>query len=77
LKCTICDRKSNAGSYCKSHAKAYENIVRNYNQWKKALEISWKEYLSEIVNNPLSGEWAKETAQHLMKIGEQIHVKDG
>jgi hypothetical protein len=77
LKCAICDRKSHQNKYCKFHAKAHENIVRNYNRWKKALEISWKEYLSEIANNPLSGEWAKETAQHLMKNGEPLHAKNG
>lgn len=62
-------------SYCDLHAKAYENITKNYEHWKKALEISWKEYLSEIAKNPLTGQWAKETAEHLIKNEEEPHVK--
>lgn len=76
MKCAICDRKSRAGKYCRSHEKACENIVRSYEQWRKALEISWKEYLSQIANNPLTGEWTKEVVQHLLKSGEQANVKN-
>jgi hypothetical protein len=32
------------------------------------LGISWKEYLSEIAKNPLTGEWAKEVAEHLVEM---------
>jgi hypothetical protein len=51
--------------------KAYESILEKYDLWKRAMEISWKEYLSEIVKNPLTGEWAKEVAEHLIKSGEK------
>jgi len=64
LKCVICSRETDEKSHCELHAKAYENINKKYDEWKKALEISWKEYLSEIVKNPLTGEWAKEVAEH-------------
>jgi hypothetical protein len=77
LKCAVCDRKSGAEKYCRLHEKAYENIVKSYAQWRKALKISWKEYLSQIANNPLTGEWAKEVAKHLMKSGERTDVKNG
>jgi hypothetical protein len=46
--------------------KAYENIVKKYDFWTRALQISWKEYLSEIQQNSLTGEWAKEVANHLI-----------
>lgn len=72
LKCKICEREATAGdTYCKPHAKAYENIVKKYDRWKTALEISWKEYLSEIAKNPLTGEWAKEVAESLARSGEE------
>jgi hypothetical protein len=54
--------------------KAHESIVKKYDLWKKALEISWKEYLSEIAKNPLTGEWAREVAEHLIKAGENQNV---
>ncbi len=54
--------------------KAYEGVIKKYDLWKKALDISWKEYLSEIAKNPLTGEWAREVAEHLVKSGESQNV---
>jgi hypothetical protein len=72
MKCRICEREAICESdYCKLHTKAYDNIVKRYDQWKKALEISWKEYLSEIAKNSLTGEWAKEVAKSLARNGEE------
>jgi hypothetical protein len=71
LNCEICNRQTAESCYCEFHAKAYENIVKKYERWKVALEISWKEYLSEIVKNPLTGEWAKEVAERLINEGEK------
>lgn len=70
MKCVICNKETGESSYCELHGKAYENIVKKYELWKKALEISWKEYLSEIIKNPLTGEWAREVAEQLIKGGE-------
>jgi len=68
LKCEICERETTTNSeYCKLHEKARQNLIETYEDWKKALDISWKEYLNEVMKNPLTGEWAKEVAQHLIK----------
>ena len=77
MKCRICSRKAIENGYCKFHAKAYENIVHEYDSWKRALEISWKEYLSKIAENPLTGQWAKEAAEHLVNSGEKENVTQG
>jgi hypothetical protein len=77
LKCVVCSRKAGEKGYCEPHAKAYEIIVKNYDVWEKAMKISWKEYLSEIIKNPLTGEWAKEVAEHLIKSGEKQSVTQG
>lgn len=77
MKCVICGREAGEKGYCELHAKAYESIDKKYHEWKKALEISWKEYLSEIVKNPLTGEWAKEVAEHLIESGEKQVVTQG
>jgi hypothetical protein len=70
LKCAICNKEAVENGYCELHARAYQSIVKKYDVWKKALDISWKEYLSEIVKNPFTGEWAKEVAEYLNKSGE-------
>ena len=76
LKCKACDRKAVERGFCITHAKAYENIVEKYEMWDKALKISWKEYLSEIKQNPLTGEWAKEVANYLINNGETRSVEE-
>ncbi len=74
MKCAICNREAGEKGYCELHMKAHESIVKKHALWKKALEISWKEYLSEIAKNPLTGEWAREVAEHLIKTGENQNV---
>lgn len=73
MKCAICSREvlENENGFCELHMRAYKNILKKYEVWKKALDISWKEYLSEIAKNPFTGEWAKEVAEHLIKSGEE------
>lgn len=65
MKCKICDREV-VTEYCELHEKARESIVQKYNVWKRALEISWKEYLNEVIKNAYTGVWAKEVAKELL-----------
>jgi hypothetical protein len=51
--------------------KAHENVVEKYELWREACGVSWEEYLSDIVNNVFTGEWAKEVAEYLIKSGEK------
>ncbi|MGB9842136.1 MAG: hypothetical protein ACPLKZ_05355 [Candidatus Bathyarchaeales archaeon] len=75
MKCKICEREAEEREFCSLHMMAYENIVKKYESWRKALKISWKEYLSEIAQNCLTGEWAKETAKYLLNNEEKQDVK--
>lgn len=70
MKCKICDKEANE-RYCELHEKAYKNIVEKYDEWKNALDLSWKEYLNEVAKNPYTGSWAKEVAEHLVKNGDR------
>ena len=66
-QCKACSKEADEkGVYCELHAKAYENILYKYDRWKKALDIGWKDYLNEIIRNPLTGASAKEVAQRLL-----------
>ena len=58
------------------HLKAYENILEKYDLWTKALKVSWREYLNEIEQNPLTGEWTKEVASYLINNEETRNVKE-
>ncbi len=66
MKCRICNKDA-VEKYCDLHEKAYRSVVQKYEDWKRAVNISWKEYLNEIVKNPYTGSWAKEVAENLMK----------
>jgi len=66
MKCRICNREA-VEKYCELHEKAYKNTVQKYDDWKRAMDISWKEYLNEIAKNPYTGSWAKEVAEQLME----------
>jgi hypothetical protein len=77
LQCPICGRKADEQGYCRLHATVRNIIIKKYDRWRKAMEISWKEYLSEIAKNPLAGEWVREVAQHLIETEDQRNVKNG
>jgi len=65
LKCKVCEREAE-NQYCELHEKAYRNILKEYDVWKKASGVSWKQYLSEIAKNPSTGLWAREVAESLL-----------
>ena len=66
MKCKMCHKEAGERDFCLLHLKAYENIVKKYAFWRKALKISWKEYLREIEKNSLTGQRAKEVADYLV-----------
>lgn len=73
LRCKICGSEA-VSEYCEFHEKAYENVVKKYDSWRQALEISWEDYLREIAENQLTGKWAREVAEYLIRKGEERHV---
>jgi len=66
LKCKICRKKANNEKYCLLHEKAHQNLMENFETWKKALDVSWEDYLKTIMKNPLAGIKAKEVAEVLL-----------
>ena len=58
------------------HLKAYERIVKEFGAWRKALKVSWLEYLSEIEKNSLTGKWAKEVANYLINNEGTVSVEE-
>jgi len=49
--------------------------MESYSLWRKALKISWQEYLSQVAKNSLTGDWVKEVAKYLIENEETKHVK--
>jgi hypothetical protein len=70
LNCKICAREAEKEGFCPLHLKAYGNLVSRYELWRKALNISWKEYLSQVAENSSTGDWVKEVAKYQLENGE-------
>ncbi len=66
MKCKLCNRESK-NKFCEFHEKAYANIMQKFEIWKNAAGISWEQYLNELKENSLTGVWAKEVAENLLK----------
>ncbi len=72
MKCRLCDSDAiPKDEYCTLHRKAYDNIVSGFETWQKALDVSWKEYLSKLADNSLTGAVAKEVVKHMLSNGER------
>ncbi len=65
MKCRICSKEA-IEKYCELHEKTYRRIAQKYDDWRRAMEISWKDYLNEILKNQYTGSWAKEVAEDLI-----------
>ena len=65
--CAICMKPAADGQVlCPYHQKAYVNLREKCENWKKALGISWEEYLRVVLKNPNSGDWVKELCGYLL-----------
>jgi len=65
MNCKICGRRAKS-EFCERHTEAYKSLRRMYDEWKKVMDIPWRNYLKEIKENPYTGKWAKEVAAHLL-----------
>ncbi len=76
MNCKICRNSAiPKEGFCDRHLKAYKNIQDRFEDWNKALGISWKEYLSQIAENSSAGNWVKEVAKYLIENGETQNVR--
>jgi len=70
LNCKVCQRDFVEGGFCEWHLRAYRNLVDRFPVWGRAMEITWKDYLSQIAENSSAGNWVKEVAKYLIENGE-------
>jgi len=65
VKCLVCGRTSKK-ALCARHSLACKKLILKYAKWKKALEISWPNYLERLVKSEEAGEWVKQVARYLL-----------
>ncbi|MBO3839649.1 MAG: hypothetical protein QXN75_01970 [Thermoproteota archaeon] len=65
-RCVACNRvveDSSKTPFCSLHARAYENLISGYVDWRNAYgDLSPKEFLERVRGNEYSGRWIKEVA---------------
>ena len=71
MNCKVCQRDAVDECFCEWHLRAYRNLVDRFPVWCRAMEISWKDYLSQVAENSSAGNWAKEVAKCLIKNGDK------
>src|SRR5512136_919485 len=64
MSCPICQAPSR-NRFCQAHETAYRNILGAYEAWREAIEIPWNRYLEDVVKNPYTGRWARDTCLFL------------
>ncbi len=67
MTCKLCNRASTRDEFCEFHLRALQNLKDSYPAWKRALDLSWKDYLSQIAENSSAGNWVKEVAKYLIE----------
>ncbi len=68
--CSVCGREvAEDLEFCVYHRHALDNLRATFDDWKRALEIDWKEYLNRVHKLDETGIWVREVAEHLMLQG--------
>ncbi len=68
--CPVCGREvAEDLELCLYHRHALDNLRSTFGDWKRALEIDWKEYLNRVQELDETGMWVREIAEHLMSQG--------
>jgi hypothetical protein len=65
-RCSLCHREGVEGGYCGYHRVAHAHLVGAYKVWEKSVEVSWKEFLDDVIEAKETGEWVKDIAQDLL-----------
>ncbi len=70
-ECALCERSTDLDSeFCDIHTSARLNLDQAYAAWNVGLggKITFKDFLERIMHLNDTGKFAREVAQHLLKI---------
>ena len=69
--CSLCWRPREDGSeYCTYHLTAQKNLLKAFGDWQEALEVEWRDFLTQVLARKESGEWVRDVAHHLLEKGK-------
>ena len=66
-ECPICNRtKSSEKEFYNYHSIAFQKLKEGWNEWKKAIDLDWKDYLLRLYDVEELGLWIREIIDYLM-----------
>ena len=66
MKCDICSKDCKE-KFCKWHKISYDKLNELFKYYQEIKDISWNDYLKEVIDNRNSGIWVKEVASRILK----------
>ncbi len=65
--CRVCGRERRGDAvYCERHQAAYGSLEECYPHWRRALGLSWREYLEKVSRISGTGIWVKEVIKDIL-----------
>jgi len=65
--CRVCGGENSEDSvYCERHQAAYSSLEEYYPRWRRALGLSWSEYLARVCKTSGTGTWVKEVIRDIL-----------
>lgn len=63
--CDICGRDAEDGqTLCRYHVMAQTVLQEKFEEWRTAQDMSWEEYLKEVLEAEDTGAWVKDVIEH-------------
>ncbi|WP_434730933.1 DNA topoisomerase I [Thermogladius sp. KZ2Tp1] len=66
-KCIICGRQALSGNMCRYHYEAYKRLKEGYLEWSRREDVSFQDYLKQVVKSKSTGKWVKEVAEAVLR----------
>ncbi|MEM0097721.1 MAG: hypothetical protein QXH39_02110 [Conexivisphaerales archaeon] len=70
MNCIVCGFYANGNKLCFKHAAAAKSLKENYNVWKSAFNVSFEEYLYDILKDKGTGSWVGDVARYIIESGD-------
>ncbi|MFW9962131.1 MAG: hypothetical protein ACFFCX_01080 [Candidatus Sifarchaeia archaeon] len=66
ISCIICGRVTVLESeFCRYHQEALNNLRSSFENWRKASDVSWEEYIELLCQIDETGQWVREIAEQI------------
>ena len=66
MKCDVCGKDCDE-KLCEWHKISYDQLNDLFKYYQEIKDISWNDYLKEVIDNRNSGIWVKEVASYILK----------